>query len=353
MRSIFITIALLLTCLFIFNGCGSTSTPSSNYASGWAIGEELVGGYGYIIRTTDNGQTWTRQGDSTQLSNYLISDVCAFNSQIAWICGNHSNSPFIFKTTNGGTTWQTQTLPASISSQPLIRLTVVDQNVVWACGYQGLILRTVDGGSSWEVRSYPSTEASLVSIAAKDGTSAVVGGYLGNFDLPLMIYTADGGQHWSEPSVKPANCFVNEASWAPDSNTIWAAGSPTTVSSTYGYIYVSRDGGTTWESKVNLSYEPLAVLALSSDRVWVGGNSGGIHYTTTGGTTWETATAPNSIDIGGISAVSNTEIWMAGYETHTLFGHIIHSTNGGASWEDKTTPSPTDLTLLSRISMHR
>jgi len=361
MRSIFTSFASLLTCLLILNGCASVIAPSSNYASGWAIGEELINGYGYIIRTTDNGQIWTRQGNSAQLSNFRISDICAANSQTAWICGNHVDSPSILKTTNGGANWQTQTLPAGTSHQPISKLTVVDQNVVWACGSQGLILRTVDGGASWEARSYPSSEASIISISAKDGTNAVACGYLGIFDSPLMIYTGDGGRHWSEPTAKPANCYsINEVSWAPNSNTIWAVGSANPTSGSYGHIYVSKDGGVIWANKLDLNNAPRAVLALSPDRVWVvGGSTGNIHYTTDGGTTWETVTVPDSfrggttgIFYGGISAVSNTEIWMAGYD-HALFGHIIHSTNGGANWEDKTTPSPTDMTLLSRISMTR
>ncbi len=337
---------------------GSLSFFSCNHVNGWATGFKLVDGWGYILHTSDSGQTWARQGSAAQLDGIVISDVSAINPQTALVCGyrfdplaNDVLSPVIIKTIDGGMTWQFQNLPSSFEGRALYEIKAVDQNVVWACGSQGLILRTVNGGITWDDRSYPSQEAFFGGIAAADRNRAVAGGLLVQSNLVLVVRTEDGGFTWAAPTSKPDDWdAVIEVAWIPNSSTVWAVGNaPPQRGGLGGPALVSKDNGATWEHKLErlaLSHTN-AVFPWNEDIVWVGADRGNVRYTLNGGTTWESPFIPKNLWIGGISAISTTELWMAGFTEGGREGYIIHSIDGGANWEVQPAPSSVSLWRIS------
>jgi len=339
---------------------GSLSFFGCNHVNGWATGFKLVDGWGYILHTSDSGQTWARQGSAAQLDGIIISDVSAINPQTALVCGYRSYplthevlSPVIIKTTDGGMTWQFQNLPSSFMGKALYEIKAVDQNVVWACGDQGLILRTVNGGITWDDRSYPSQEAFFNGIAAADRNRALAGGILVQSNLVLIVRTEDGGLTWAAPTSKPDDWgAVIEVAWTPHSSTVWAVGMAFYLQREIcGPALVSRDNGATWWHKL----EPLAishtnaVFPWNEDIVWVGADHGNVRYTINGGSTWESPPIPKRLWVGGISAISTTELWMAGLTEGGREGYIIHSIDGGASWEVQPAPSSESLWRISMV----
>ena len=90
-----------------------------------------------ILRTTNGGETWTRQiSDTTS----WLSGVYFINTNNAIVVGENGT---ILHTTNGGTNWISQ---SSGTWSNLESVHFVNENVGWVVGYYGTILKTTNGG---------------------------------------------------------------------------------------------------------------------------------------------------------------------------------------------------------------
>jgi photosystem II stability/assembly factor-like uncharacterized protein len=112
--------------------------------TGWSV----LGGWspfrhGYILKTTNGGNTWITQ---LFIDGYLFISVYFFDDQIGWTVGTNG---IIFKTTNGGSTWNFQY--QLNTGEWLYDVFFIDQNNGWSVGNLGnKILRTTNGGNSWQ-----------------------------------------------------------------------------------------------------------------------------------------------------------------------------------------------------------
>ena len=83
--------------------CGASSEAAPYYA-GWTVGS-IWDGYGTILRSTDSGNTWTRQG-AGQIANVNVGGVFAVDPYTAWVVGDSDGGyATIYHTTDGGSTW--------------------------------------------------------------------------------------------------------------------------------------------------------------------------------------------------------------------------------------------------------
>src|SRR5229473_1345081 len=96
-----------------------------------------VGERGIIVRSTDGGETWTRQDSGT--SNHL-NGVSFVNASIGTATGGLGT---ILRTVDGGETWTTQPSGTSLN---LGGVSFVDERTGTVVGARGTILRTIDGG---------------------------------------------------------------------------------------------------------------------------------------------------------------------------------------------------------------
>ncbi len=112
--------------------------------TGWVVGDG-----GLIIKTTNNGTSWTQQtsGSTNQLNKIMFIDA---NNGI--VVGNAGT---ILKTINGGTSWAS---PSSGTIQNLNAIYYADASNVWVCGNNGIILRSSDGGLTWTAETSGTTE---------------------------------------------------------------------------------------------------------------------------------------------------------------------------------------------------
>ena len=65
---------------------GACAGPESYYA-GWAVGNAWNDGYGTILRSSDSGNTWSRQGVG-QIADVSLGSVVAVNPTTAWVVGD-------------------------------------------------------------------------------------------------------------------------------------------------------------------------------------------------------------------------------------------------------------------------
>src|SRR6476646_2256548 len=103
----------------------------------------LVGDYGTIVRTTDDGNNWTIQSSGTTQTLWAVSFTDSSNGTTVGEVGT------ILRTTDGGSTWMPQ---SSGTEETLFGVSFSDSNNGIAVGgtfAQSEILRTTDGGAHW------------------------------------------------------------------------------------------------------------------------------------------------------------------------------------------------------------
>ena len=172
---------------------------------GWAAGS-----FGYLYKTTDNGQSWilNRQdpnmfynsfnsvsfntpqtghivgeniyktsidGGNTWQMNTNVPDygdfrnVYFFDANNGWIIGGNG---LIFNTSNGGNIWQKQT---SNTTNTLTSISFINSQVGYAVGENGTVMKTTNSGSTWITVNLNSTNHFRDVLTKSNGEVWIVG----------------------------------------------------------------------------------------------------------------------------------------------------------------------------------
>lgn len=239
---------------------------------GWVGGDG-----GYLSRTDDGGQTWTRQqvGTTSAINDIYFRDKEAgfllagnkifvthdngvrwseargflpsefegadielysvrFSSKKkGWVVGSVSKRDTVIDsilvyTDDGGETWSRQRAPSKLE---LIHIDFVNDRKGWIVGAGGTILNTVDGGQTWNKQTSGATVTLYHVDFRNDKDGWVVG------ERGTLLRTSDGGLSWIAviTNVKATLLsiqFVND-------DDGWAVGRG-------GTILRSGDQGVTW-----------------------------------------------------------------------------------------------------------
>ena len=311
-------IGVILMCVLTCEG--------ADYA-GWAVGSS-ANGYGTILRTTDSGVTWTRQGGAQgQIAEAYFSSVYAVNPLTAWVVGNAASGyPTIYNTTDGGSTWLRQGSAATLPNVSLGKV-IVRGSDIWAVG-QDAILHSSDGGTTWANR-LPDGYGNIIlqGLYTLDGKTVWVSG--GNKDgYATLLKSEDAGLHWTRESggdVSMADHLLGIS--AADEKNLWAVGGTGS-----GYIALhTTDGGTKWTTQAGFTglYDINEVQALNDSEVWIAADNA-VYRTTDGGENWNSESAgPYTLDV---SAVSALQAWAVVSGSANI-GEIWHTSDGGATWD--------------------
>jgi len=202
--------------------------------TGWIVGKDLIAtGPAQIIiaRTTDGGETWTRQDD---MSDGRLKSVFFLDSNTGWAVGdrNQINTGQILHTVDGGETWQVQL--ENVSN--LEDIFFADANNGWAVGVNDL-LNTNEGGKTWISQNFAA--GNLRSVHFTDALNGWVVGGIGT-----MAYTDDGGSSWNLlPSI--TNNSLDEVIFL-DAGTGWTTGNGALLKFEEGVItsVLNDEGGT-------------------------------------------------------------------------------------------------------------
>lgn len=184
----------------------SVSAVDENTA--WVSGSDSDSAGSFIImKTTDGGQSWVRQGTAEQFSNYAcIIDIAALNNTNAWGVGapnvSYGHTPFL-NTTDGGENWINKA-PVNAALFHGNGVCVVDNNTTWVAHDEGIYL-TKDGGSTWSMFKPPGPYGAFSPFmgvsAVNDKTAWVVFMGLCSEDNYIIQYTGDGGTTWTQQTT--------------------------------------------------------------------------------------------------------------------------------------------------------
>jgi photosystem II stability/assembly factor-like uncharacterized protein len=243
-------------------------------------------------------QTW-RVGMSPTYPETSFNDVFFINATTGWIVGSKgpaasTYNAIVMKSTDGGSNWTTTKIDSPRSAQTVFFL---DQNRGYVGGTNRRFYKSTNGGAAWTgsvVTSIPDTAATV-----------------------RAIYFADTLRGWLLASL----------------------------STTYGRILHTTDGGSTWNLDTTMAARALLDMSFAKANrgVVVGSNIGAL-WATTNGTSWTNAPAPTVLptgttytrsDVRAVAMVDSLKGYAVGWGSSASgLQPSIHlkTTDGGATW---------------------
>ena len=334
-----------------------TSIQMLNGNLGWAIGG-LDGASDHVLRSTDGGRTW---GDVTppepaplegEAGNAAVGYF--LDSQVGWAVYYRASlepAPHrlrVWATQDGGESWKASAsvqleFLGTLEYPPMIGFDDADSGWLLAShGPSGMhrypvyLLRTVDGGRNWEVAIDPFTgglqscRKSGIDFADRLTGWATVG------ECPIagpeLSVTNDGGRTWkSLPLPPPENrptLFDADLCEGHSPQLLSPTEGALAVSCSTGqrlnFIYLTRDGGRTWESHLY----PGGTLSLLGPRTTFA-LSQKIYKTVDGGQTWEWIKTVQWD--GQFSFVSEQVGWAVARSGEAIA--LVATTDGANTWQ--------------------
>jgi len=361
MKRLFSIIGLIVLAGFIWLGTGCKKTNIQEPCHGWVVGSS-VSGYGTILHTTDNGDTWNRQGDTTMIPDADLMSVSAVNNQTVWAVGSsypgNTGQSFgtILHTTNGGQIWTRQGSPTSIPDCSLLGVSAVNDHIAWSAGSSGTILKTSDGGAHWIQQAQgilPNTTFQAIYAYDHNHVWAVGVSILGTTDTAVILHTTDGGNTWvrqGETELQGVVGLIDIHAVSP--NTVWTVG-------TDNASFLSTDGGAHWVNK-HIAQGGIvhnnAVCAVTEQTTWVAVDAGAMYFTANTGDTWAYSRTPihgiwpNNL---GVTAVSEDTVWVTSGGGGTPRGQIFHTVDRGTNWVEQFASDSSYLRGISFVGAAR
>jgi photosystem II stability/assembly factor-like uncharacterized protein len=325
-----------------------------------------VGKSGLILRSTDNGDSWSHV--QSNISSGLFS-VSIVNSSTAFVAGDNTT---LLKTLDAGQTWVT--VPTSGISGNISQIQFVTATVAFL-RVGNTIYKSENSGVDWSsIITYTDAGGSSVStFCAITETKLFYGTTIGT------VYSAEYSAGWGTvyfytfaPStwIRQVKTIVSNgvniavfsnneqlivssnsgANWTPvlrattDLNyagAIFINGDSLVAFTTDERIVSSDDGGLSWGSASTSGIGSLttASSSLSGNGIILGGN--GIQYTTTDfGVSWANKCSTiTSNQFNAVYAIDYNNIWVAGAK-----GVLYRTTNGGTDWASVAPGNTSDIT---------
>jgi photosystem II stability/assembly factor-like uncharacterized protein len=264
---------------------------------------------------------------------------------------------FILKTTNGGDTWSSIKTDSETINW-LFNIFFSETNTGYVTGYKpetgALLFKTIDSGTTWNKMVLDTaTNLRLTSAYFIDHNTGYLTGYK-NKVLPLEWYgtilrTNDGGNSWSALNVtNPRDAVLNSICF-PEANTGYIAGPVYTGGGMYNGIFLKTvDGGATWSNKsttVRCAFKSIFFVdknkGFGVGETIVGTGESTLIKTTDGGDTWTIVTLPTDIPItlNSICFADATTGYAIGSQSYTTLqgskfcAAILKTTDGGLNWK--------------------
>lgn len=351
------------------DGASWTQLPSGTGSILYDI--QIIGGRGYIagagriLRSVDNGDSWSNYYNDVDGSILFGISMTSLNT--GWCVGQGGKvllntdgvsfnvvskgyGPFkVFRgvdfsnlsngvacgdgglikySTDGGLNWNAST---SGTTNDLSAVAFTDANTVCIAGDLGTILRSTDGGGTWS--SVHTGGVFYGGLAFGSTNSGVAVGNNG-----AILKTTDGGATWT-PKTSGVTNNLTAVSFSTAAKG-FAVGSGST-------ILFTSDEGNTWTIKNNgVSAHLYAVHYLKNKSIAFAGGTGGILYRTLDdGDSWtpvpNAITATGGADITSIQAGDESNIAVA-----TFTGQVFHTSDYGTTWtSENTSLSSTGISL--------
>ena len=300
------------------NWLESSSTSIDRYISkikfvnddkGYAVGGNTDTYGGFILKTTDAGNTWS--AINTGIDNYWIKDLSLPDEKTIFVVGQIGQ---ILKSNDAGVSWQKQN---SNTTETLNAVCFLNANTGYVVGDNQTILKTANGGNTWIKQVSPKTKH-LYSAYFKDLNTGYIVSYDWGVDsCTVLLTTTDGGLNWNKKSIGRVSypskvVFVNQ-------DTAFIAGN-------FGVILKTTDGGKNWQESVHHGNSYSDLFFTNENTGYVIGEDGEISMTENCGKNW---TVLDSGTDRNLLSIYFTDI-NTGFAVGNG-GTILKTTNSGSS----------------------
>lgn len=211
----------------------------------------IIVGWGELYRTTNAGLSWDfiEWTDNIDYLQGNLSSCSLLNNKIGLFVeeyekSDRSKQSILFYTNNSGVSWQEK----PITLQGAISTAILNDSVFIIVGGWGAVYRTNDTGRSWSKRHENSTRR-LEQVKFYDKFGIAVG------TDGVILKSTDMGINWSHCNNTPyLNWFTSVS--IIDTNHFYVAGSE-------GLILETTDGGMNWRKMSVANYRWLYGIALN------------------------------------------------------------------------------------------
>lgn len=278
----------------------------SNTNYGWAV--DQMGGY--VVRTTDGGETW--QGTSVGAGRHL-EYVQFLDTQNGYVTGPGG----AWKSTNGGATW-TSMLPAGAQ---VWGGWFRDVNNGWmtggGCG-NNTFYRTQNGGQTWT--TFTNTTRTQSKMSDPLWTSDMPPNHVFAVGNQTLWRSTDDGDTWNVfATIGTTNAWMEELAKFGNSWLVPMSPDGCPPGTNDAGMRFSEDNGTTWRQFLT-GKQMFGTHLVSAQAGWAAGYNRAVYYTSDGGRTWQERTC--GIDAGesmdDIFFIDPDRGWVAGDNLYRL-----------------------------------
>ena len=279
-----------------------------------------VGNFGYVLKTTNGGDTWTILAGRD--------DRYYFDVQfLDPLTGYRVDRYNVDKTTNGGHRWS-YNYGGRLSEDWFEDLYFTDAQHGWVVGDAGVLFRTENGGENWQKIDL-NMDKWLTAVYFINNEVGWIGGEKG-----LLLQSIDGGQTWYKiQSGVTGNLYSICFS---DSQTGWIVGN--------GVILKTSDSGDTWQQQ-EFDGGSLTSIDVISNQFACAVGMGGTIYFCEDGETWTRQTSGTTENLNKVDFVTKDIGYIVGNN-----GTILKTTDGGLTSITNKKPQnkkPSGFTLAS------
>lgn len=289
----------------------------------------VVGEYGHVLLSDDNGKTW-RQAKSVPTKSTLTS-VVFVDDKRGWAAGHDT---IVLHTEDGGETWTRQN-GGGDNDDALLTIVFMTPDHGLAMGAFNFTIETLDGGKTWTKRSLVTDDAKPAAAAAPAPAAPA----------PAAAPATDGAQTADELQAKAdAEAEAKAKAAGVDSAYAVAEGDDAHINHAFvdpknpnmvivaaeaGKIYRSTDGGKTF-ARVQTEYPGSfwGGTFLTDGSIVVVGMRGNIWRSTDQGLTWtKSDTGKADQSIASIMQLPDGQVIAVG-----LSGGLLVSKDGGKTF---------------------
>lgn len=228
---------------------------------------------------------------------------------------------------DNGVHWRQAKVPVSVALTS-VRFTSATQG--WAVGHGGVVLSTSDGGETWSKRLDGSQAAQIELAAAKSAASS------------------QAATSQTQRVLEEAERLVADGPDKPLLDVHFSDAERGIVVGAYGLAFETRDGGKTWQSLRSRIDNPggrhLYSIQAAGQVLLIAGEQGVLYLSTDGGASFNVVKTPYNGSYFG-SLVGADGVFLV----YGLRGNVYRSVDRGASWQKVDVGMPVTLTAGTRL----
>jgi photosystem II stability/assembly factor-like uncharacterized protein len=209
---------------------------------------------GDVLHTTDGGNSWAivpvKDSNDNIIAMKQVNRIDVLGQDI-WIADNLGGNLGAIHSADAGRTWRKELLPDTGVSLGLMAISAFSPRVAWAAmAGGGYLWGTSDGGATWtKSKDFAAATSDFDDVCASSANVVWTAFNNGNAGGIAARITVTNGS-FETNSYKDINYNMEGISAMSDNQTAWLVGMKTFNSSAalpLGAIYVTHDGGVTWQ----------------------------------------------------------------------------------------------------------